>query len=86
MDLGSTIANMAKGPVRHPECWEGLVRAFINPLAGIYYRDYRRLRVLDDTTVRYYQVFRAKSQLIRVGEAILNERANLGIYGSTAEI
>lgn len=86
MDLGSTIANMVAVPVQAPTVLGGVVRVFINTLARVYYRDYLRLRVLDDATVRYYQVFRAMSQLIRVGEAVLNERANLGIYGCTAGI
>ena len=84
MDLGSTIANMVNVPVQVPRMLVGMFRVFINALARVYYRDYRRLRALDDATVRYHQVFRSVSQLVRVAEGVIHGRTNLGIYGSAA--
>ena len=86
MDLGSTIANMVNVPVQVPRMLEGTFSLFINALARVYYRDYRRLRALDDATVRYHQVFRSVCQLVRVAEGVFWGRTNLGIYGSAPGI
>lgn len=84
MDLGSTIANMVNVPVQVPRIWTGTSRLFINALARVYYSDYCRVRPIDDATVRYHQIFRSVSQLLRVAEGVLQDRTNLGICGSAA--
>jgi aminoglycoside phosphotransferase (APT) family kinase protein len=86
MDLGSTIANMVNVPVQVPRMLVGTFRLFIKALVRVYYRDYRRVRALDDATVRYHQVFRSLSQLVRVAKGALQGRTNLGIYGSAAGV
>lgn len=86
MDVGSSIANMATVPVHVPRALRGIFRVLINANARLYHRAYRRLRVIDDGAVRYYQVFRSMCQLVRVADGFHYGRANLGIYGSAAGV
>jgi hypothetical protein len=82
MDLGSTIANIVTVPIQVPRFLHGALRLLMNGMVGAYYRTYGRMLALDDSAVRYHQVFRAMSQLVRFAERFIDGRANLGVYGS----
>ena len=86
MDLGSTIANIMTAPFALPPLARAPVRLLLAAALRRYQRAYRRQRPLDDTAVRYFQVYRAMVQLAWAGQGFLAGRAAGGAFQSEAGV
>ena len=62
-------ANISALPLRLPWALRVAAHSVISAALRRYKRAYRKLRPLDDQAVIYYEVFRAVTQLVSVGQA-----------------
>jgi len=86
LDVASAVANIATLPLKLPAAMQGPLRLLIGVLLRRYVAAYRRQRPLDETSLRYYQVFRAMVQLRPAAATVLAGRAGSGAFHSSAGI
>jgi aminoglycoside phosphotransferase (APT) family kinase protein len=86
MDVGSALANVSTVPFNVPLAVRPLLRMVIRSALGAYLSAYRQKRPLDDSALRYYQVFRALAQLRSGAITVRAGRTGGGAFGSEAGI
>jgi aminoglycoside phosphotransferase (APT) family kinase protein len=64
LDVAGTVANISTVPLGGPPVVRHIARAMVRVALWRYRRAYARVRVLDERTVRYYQVFRCLAHLV----------------------
>jgi hypothetical protein len=84
MDVGSAIVNISAVPRSLSWGVHAAAQAIISAALRRYERAYRARCPLDDQAVLYYQVFRAVSQLVWVGQARAAGHASGGAFHSAA--
>jgi aminoglycoside phosphotransferase (APT) family kinase protein len=86
MDVASAVTNIATLPIKVPGAMRLPLRLLIASVLRRYVGAYRQLRPLDDTSLRYYQVFRAMVQLRPAAASLVAGHAGAGAFHSSAGI
>ncbi len=86
MDVASAVTNIATLPIQVPAALRVPLHLLIGTLLRRYVEAYRRVRPLNEARLRYYQVFRAMTQLRPAAASVLAGRVGGGAYHSQAGI